>query len=106
MALADWPLGASDTPTWRPNPKVTSYDFDVLASDEDFSRGVCIAMIEDFAYAAYPTALNAKTGNWERGGPHQDRVAARQWAERVADLHPTKPNDERPAFYYDPGAKQ
>ena len=89
------------TPVWRPNPNVNDYDSDVLADDEMHERGVCVATIEDFGYACYPTALNAETGNVERGGPHQDRVAARQWAERVAGLHPTKPGDERPPFYYD-----
>ena len=65
-------------------------------------RGCHIARIEDFGYAAYPSALNAATGNWERHGPTQDRVAGKLWAERVAGLHPMKQSDERPPFYYSP----
>ena len=61
-----------------------------------------IARIEDFGYAAYPSALNAATGNWERGGAYSNCVEAMLWAERVAGLHPAKPGDERPAFYYEP----
>lgn len=63
-------------------------------------RGFHIARIEDFGYAAYPSALNALTGNWERNGPMEDKVAGKLWAERVAGVHPTKPSDERPPFYY------
>jgi hypothetical protein len=48
---------------------------------------------------------NAATGNLERGGPYSDRVAAMLWAERVAGLHPAKPGDERPPFYYTPPAE-
>jgi len=48
--------------------------------------------------AAYPIALNATTGNWERGGAYEDRVAAMQWAEWIAGLHPGKPGDVRPGF--------
>lgn len=87
------------TPTWRPHP-FADYEFDVLASDEDFARGAFIAGVEDFDHACYASSLNAQTGNWERKGPSQDRVAARLWAERVAGLHPTNPGDERPPFYY------
>jgi hypothetical protein len=64
------------------------------------SDGVCIGRIEDMGYAAYPCAINAATGNLERGGPYSDRVAAMLWCERVAGVHPTKPGDERPPFYY------
>jgi hypothetical protein len=32
----------------------------------------------------------------------QDRVEAMLWAERVAGLHPSKPGDECPPFYYKP----
>ena len=60
----------------------------------------CIGRLEDFGYACYPSALNAKTGNVERGGAYRDRVAAMQWVERVAGEHPTKLGDERPPFYY------
>lgn len=63
--------------------------------------GKVIAMLEDFGYAAYPCAINAQTGNVERGGAYFDRVAAILWAERIAGLHPTKSGDHRPAFYYD-----
>lgn len=73
------------------------YQVEVLVDD----AGKEIAMLEDFGYAAYPCAINAKTGNLERGGPHTDRVAAILWAERVAGLHPVKAGDERPPFYYE-----
>jgi hypothetical protein len=63
-------------------------------------RGYHIARIEDFGYAAYPSAHNAQTGNWERHGPTRDRVEGKLWAERVAGIHPVKPGDERPPFYY------
>jgi hypothetical protein len=82
--------------TWQPNPHHSDYRDDLLMTDD----GVCIARIEDFGYAAYPCAINAATGNLERGGPYNDRVAAMLWAERVAGVHPTKPGDERPPFYY------
>lgn len=85
------------TATWQPNPNSTErWQCDELVTAD----GRHIAMVEDFGYAAYPSALNAATGNWERGGPHEDRVAAILWAERVAGEHPTKPGDERPPFYY------
>ena len=77
-----------------------SYDCEMLEVD-----GVVLAMIEDFGMGCtYPTARNAKTGNLERGGPHKDGVEAKLWAERVAGLHPTKPGDERPPFYYSEGS--
>lgn len=86
-------------PRWEPNPNITEYQRDELT----LPNGIhVIARIEDFDYAAYPMALNATTGNWERGGAYTDRVEAMLWAERVAGLHPAKPEDERPAFYYDP----
>lgn len=91
------------TPTWHPHPRITDYQVDVLADDEAFARGDYIASVEDFGYACYATALNAATGNVERGGPHSDRAAAYAWAERVAGLHPVKPTDERPPFYYAAG---
>jgi hypothetical protein len=65
-------------------------------------HGLHVARIEDFGYAAYPSALNAATGNWERHGPTSDRVAGKLWAERVAGVHPPKPGDERHPFYYAP----
>lgn len=63
-------------------------------------NGLHIARIEDFGYAAYPSAYNAKEKRWERHGPTQDRVAGKLWAERVAGIHPVKDGDERPRFYY------
>lgn len=81
---------------WVPNPKYQ--ECDEYVTDD----GQHIAAIEDFGYAAYPSAHNAATGNWERGGAYTDRVEAMLWAERVAGVHPLKPGDERPAFYYDP----
>lgn len=85
-------------PEWKPERDETGYQVDILVDDD----GREIAMLEDFEYAAYPCAINCKTGNLERGGPHTDRVAAILWAERVAGVHPGKPGDERPAFYYKP----
>jgi hypothetical protein len=82
--------------TWQPNPHNAEYPDDLLMDEND----AVIARIEEFGYACYPMALNAATGNWERGGPHFDRVAAVMWAERVAGLHPGKPGDGRPRFYY------
>ncbi|MGJ5075479.1 hypothetical protein [Bradyrhizobium oligotrophicum] len=72
-------------------------------------RGQHIAAVEDFGYACYPRAYNPKDQRWERGGAYQDRVEAKLWAERVAGIHPTKPGDERPPFYYSllpPGEQQ
>jgi hypothetical protein len=62
--------------------------------------GVTVAKLEDFGYAAYPCAINAATGNLERGGAYHDRIAAKAWAERVAGMHPAQPGDERPPFYW------
>ena len=117
-------------PTWQPISARDHYqgysgdelneehqDIEVLRSGED---GPVVAVIEDFGYAAYPSALNAETGNWERGGAYcglpkyrpgtlikieegdddEARVRARAWAERVAGLHPLKEGDQRPPFYY------
>ena len=89
------------TPTWRPHPYVTDYDYEILASDEDIAKDECVGWLEDFGYACYPSAINAVTGNRERGGAYTNRVNAKLWAERVAGLHPAKPTDERPAFYYE-----
>lgn len=83
-------------PTWQPSLDEPGYQVDRLVDE----AGDTIAMIEDFGYACYPSALNAVTGNKERGGAYRDRVSAMLWAERVAGLHPPKPEDERPAFYY------
>jgi hypothetical protein len=83
-------------PTWQPTPHNVAYQDDLLMTDD----GRCIARVEAFGYACYPCAISAATGNLERGGPYHDRVAAMQWAERVAGLHPAKPGDERPPFYY------
>jgi len=49
--------------------------------------------------AAYPIALNATTGNWERGGAYEDRVAAMQWGrvDRPASI-PGSPAMLRPGF--------
>lgn len=73
-----------------------SYIVDVLLDEKDEILG----MVEDFGYACYPSAVNSVTKNRERGGSYQDRVEAKAWVERVAGLKPTKPGDERPAFYY------
>jgi hypothetical protein len=83
---------------WQPMaPPASGYEqLDKLVDDS----GHTVAFLEDFGYAAYPCALNAATGNWERGGAYRDRVEAMQWAERVAGLHPGKLGDERPRFYY------
>lgn len=85
------------TATWQPNPFVTDYQDDHLVDDD----GTHLARIEDFGMGVcYPSAINAATGNLERGGPHKDPVEAMQWCERVAGIHPVKPGDERPPFYY------
>lgn len=84
---------------WMPHPE------DPDCEEYIDHRGHHIAVIQDFGYAAYPAALNAATGNWERHGPTQDRVAGKLWAERVAGIHPVKPGDERPPFYYTPEGK-
>ena len=82
---------------WHPNPHSTDHwQCDELVDD----NGNHIARIEDMGYACYPSALNARTGHWERGGAYRDRVAATLWAERVAGEHPAKTGDERPPFYY------
>jgi hypothetical protein len=82
--------------TWQPNPHNSEYQDDLLIDEHEN----VIARLEEFGYAAYPMAFNAVTGNWERGGAFDDRVAAMQWAERVAGLHPPKAGDERARFYY------
>lgn len=82
------------TATWQINPHSReNWNCKILVDDDGGIIGIC----EDFGYAVYPTALNAKTHNWERGGPHLDGVEAKAWAERVAGLHPTKPSDETAA---------
>jgi hypothetical protein len=85
-------------PGWTANPHTTKHheSDDILIG----SDGANLARVEDFGYACYPCAISAKTGNLERGGPMRDRVEAKLWAERVAGLHPNKPGDERPPFYY------
>lgn len=89
--------------TWQPNPSsYEGYQVDDLVTPS----GNIIARIEDFEYAAYPCAINAATGNLERGGAYEDRVEAILWAERIAGLHPVKPSDDRPAFYYRPEEKK
>jgi hypothetical protein len=51
------------TATWQPNPHSTEgWQCDELVSDS----GEHIARVEDMGYVAYPSALNAATGNWER----------------------------------------
>lgn len=83
--------------TWKPNPNSTDdWQCDELVDDNDYVA----ARIETFDTRHYPMALNAATGNWERGGCYLDAVAAILWAERVAGIHPMKPTDERPPFYY------
>jgi hypothetical protein len=87
--------------TWRPLPSDSAgREVEVILAD-DANPDSIIAMIEDFGYAAYPCAINSKTGNIERGGAYWDRVEAKLWAERVVGLHPLKPSDERPPFYYE-----
>jgi hypothetical protein len=83
------------TATWQPNP-YSPDEVEGLVDDD----GSVIALVEDFGYACYPSAINASTGNRERGGAYYDRVEARLWCERVAGLHPAKPGDGRPPFYY------
>lgn len=85
-------------PTWKAVRDEIGYQVEDLVDE----NGNILARIEDFGYAAYPCAVNAVTGNLERNGPTYDRVAGKLWAERVAGLHPTKPGDERPPFYYSP----
>ena len=80
---------------WKPVIDDDDYRVDDLIID-----GETVARIEVFWYASYPCAINAKTGNLERGGAYHDEVQAKLWAERVAGLHPTRPTDERPPFYY------
>ena len=72
------------------------YRVDDLVTDD----GTILGRIEAFWYASYPCAINSVTGNLERGGAYRDEVEARLWVERVAGLHPSKPGDERPPFYY------
>lgn len=74
----------------------SAHEEEVLVTD----GGEIIARVEDFGYACYPCAINAKTGNLERGGAYYDKVEAKLWAERVAGEHPSKPEDVRPPFYY------
>ncbi len=80
---------------WTPVKDEDGYRVDDLIVD-----GKTIARIETFSYASYPCAINAKTGNLERGGGYRDEVEAKLWAERVSGLHPAKPGDKRPPFYY------
>jgi hypothetical protein len=85
------------TPRWEVSPYSTERrQTEELVND----AGEHIAIVEEFWYGAYPSALNAATGNWERGGCHSDRAQAFLWAERVAGVHPVKASDARPAFYY------
>jgi hypothetical protein len=79
------------TPVWQPSPDESDWQRDVLVDE----TGREIACLEDFGCAAYPIALSAATGKWQCGGPYQDRVAAMQWAERIAGVHPAKPGDAR-----------
>ena len=88
-------------PTWVARAGVDEHhQIDVLLADETNPESI-IAMVEYFGnWCHYPCAINAKTGNLERGGPMLDPVAAVQWAERVAGVHPPKSGDDRPPFYY------
>jgi hypothetical protein len=80
------------TATWQPNPQNTSWWQRGELVDDD---GRQIALLEDFGDACYPSALNAKTGNWERSGAYSNRVEAILWAERVAGLRRSKDGDFR-----------
>jgi hypothetical protein len=67
---------------WQPNPQGTEiWQCDELITD----KGEHIARIEDFGFACFPTACNAASSNWERGGAFLNRTQAILWAERVAD---------------------
>lgn len=83
--------------TWQPNPRYEEQD---RLIDDD---GVVLAVVEQFYDdgPAYPTAIDARTGLLERGGPMNCPVEARLWAERVAGLHPRQEGDDRPPFYHD-----
>lgn len=84
---------------WQPNPLNPDYTDDILVTDD----GNVIARVERFYDEdgpSYPCAVNVVTQNLERGGAMTCHVEAKLWAERVAGLHPVKPGDERPPFYY------
>lgn len=89
---------------WIANPHtvdVSSYENDeLLLPDGVTDTDAAVARIEDFGYAIYPCALNAKTGNIERGGAFDNVAKAKAWCERVAGFSPPKPGGERPPFYY------
>lgn len=89
------------TSRWHPRAGVdVHHQVEVLLVEEGNPDSV-IAMVEWFEDDGpyYPCAINARTGNVERGGP-MDAVDAFAWAERVAGLHPLKAGDDRPPFYY------
>jgi hypothetical protein len=46
------------TATWQPNP-YSPDEVEGLVDDD----GSVIALVEDFGYACYPSAINASTGN-------------------------------------------
>lgn len=91
---------------WEKRSK--SFAWVQVCSDPDYMvwdlmnpTGKVLARVESFSYAAYPMALNSRTGRKERGGAYQRErfVYAFQWAERVAGLRPAWKSDKRPPFY-------
>lgn len=84
------------TLTWKPHPKTDNVEILVDEKNE------CHAMLEDFGYRCYPTAINCRTNNLERGGGRQDRVEAKLWCERMVGMHPLKETDQGSPFYYKP----
>jgi hypothetical protein len=87
-------------PKWIPVP---GHDINHIVEDYIDEKESTLARLEYFGHGCYyPMALNAKTGNLERGGPMLELRDALAWAERVANGQMIE-GDERSPFYYTAG---
>ena len=98
----------SGFPTWRPiagshSYGSSTYEREVLATEEEHAAGVCTATIESFGFGWYANALppqgdgtSSMVPGMIRGGNFGDRVEdARAWCERICGCHPEHADDRR-----------
>ncbi len=90
------------TPIWHPGEgRDRWHEMEVLASPEDFSRGLSIAVVETFGYGWYANAMppladgtsSMIPGMVRKGNSGDDVEAAKAWCERICGVHPEKAGD-------------